>query len=323
MKKSNILIVSIFFTLVVGVLVFFVVILTNYGFLRKTPDSAEITMRRFIAICTNPQMDGWQDVKFGLENAASKHQASIEFLEKGFEEDRADASCIEMAVDSGVDGIILYANDSSFDKELEYAAENYVPVVMVINGYTHDKIFQLGSDSTLIADKMLEYVEEMDVDSSSIAIISSNQSEEYKYGQFRTKFYDSGRNVMLRTFSGPHVFDANKTVKELIASEDEVDLICCLDSTATLGVAQSIVELNKVNVISIVGSGKTDEILNMIQKGVISATVAVDYEKIGSEAIDILVNNSSKPILYDKRILSDVYVIDKSNVRSYIEVNAE
>jgi ABC-type sugar transport system substrate-binding protein len=102
-----------------------------------------------------------------------------------------------------------------------------------------------------------------------------------------------------------------------------IDLICCLDATATLGVAQSIVELNKVNVITIIGSGKTNEVLNMIRKGIVTATVAVDYEKIGTETINILARYTKKPLSYKKHILSDIYVIDKSNVRSYMEVTAE
>lgn len=318
MKKANILIISMIAALIVGVVLISGMLLINHGIFFDAKDSSEIAMNRYIAICTNPQMDGWQDVKQGLEKAAEKNQAAIEFLEKGFEESRADASCVEMAVDSGADGIILYANDGALDEELDYAAENSVPVVMVINSYNHDQIFQLGSDPMLLAEKMLEYIDEMDVENNSIAIISSNQSEEYKSGQFMMKFEKTGRNVTLHTFAGPHVFDANQTVKELIASEEEIDMICCLDATATLGVAQSIVELNKVNVISIVGCGKTDEILKMIQKGVVSATVAVDYEKIGTEAIGILMANSRKPFLYDQRIISDVYVIDPSNVRSFL-----
>ena len=323
MKKANILIVSIFAALIIGVVSIFVASLTNFGFFNKTTETNEVTMKRYMAICTNPQMDGWQDVKKGLARAAVNNNAAIEFLEEGFAEDRADASCIEMAVDSGVDGIILYANDGNFDTELDYAAENFVPVVLVINDYEHDKIFRVTSDSRLLPDTMVDYISRMHAECDDIAVITSSKSEQSKSGHFRTSLSAAGRKITMRTFPGPHIFDANKTVKELIASENDVDMICCLDATATLGVAQSIVELNKVNVIKIVGSGKTDEILNMIQKGIIDATVAVDYEKFASEAIEILVHNASKPIQYEKRVLSDVYVIDNKNVRSFVEVNVE
>lgn len=323
MKKANILIVSVFVALILCLVSIFIVSLSSFGVFQSDDDYSEVTMKRYIAICTNPQMDGWQDVRTGLEKAALKSNVAIEFLEEGFDQDRADASCIEMAVDSGADGIIIYAKDNEFNEELDYAAANSVPVVNVINEYNHDRIFQIGTNPKLIADKMADYVDEMDVESNNIAVISSDLSEQHKSGQFRIRFSNTGKKIMMRTFQGPHVFDANKTVKEIIASEDEVDMICCLDSTATLGVAQSIVELNKVNVITIVGCGKTNEILNMIEKGVVAATIAVDYEKIGSEAIDILVNHSAKPIRYEKRVLSDVYVIDQTNVRSYIEVIAE
>lgn len=323
MKKANTLIISCVLVLIVIVLAAFLVMLLSYGLPKNNEDQPDISMKRYIAICTNPQLDGWQDIKIGLQNAANANNSAIEFLEAGFENERADASCVEMAVDSGADGIIIYASDQDLSAELDYAAQKSVPVIFVVNNYDHEKIFQLSSDPALFASKMVHYVNGTGKESKNIAIISSEQVESYKTEQFRSLFESKNYNVTLKSFSGPHVFDANETVKELIASQNEIDMICCLDSTATLGVAQSIVELNKVNVITIIGSGKTDEILNMIEKGVVTATIAVDYEKIGSESINILNRYGSRPINYKKHILSDIYVIDQSNVRRFMEVTAE
>ncbi len=322
MKKANTLIISSVFLLIV-VLAVFIVLFMSYGMLDNDEEKLDISMNRYFAICTNPQLDGWQDIKIGLQNAADAHNSAIEFLEAGFEDERADASCIEMAVDSGADGIIIYASDENVDIEVDYAAQKSVPVVFVVNDYDHDKIFKLRSDPLLFATKMVDYVKGMELENKNLAIISSEQSESYKSEPFQSLFRFEGFDVTIKPFSGPHVFDATETVKELISSQNEIDMVCCLDATATLGVAQSIVELNKVSVITIIGSGKTDEILNMIQKGIITATIAVDYEKIGSEAISILSDCKNRPIEYQKRILSDIYVIDKSNVRRFMEVTAE
>lgn len=321
MKKVTTLIIS-SVLLIVVVLTIFIVIIMDFGMFKKTDETADVVMNRYFAICTNPQLDGWQDIKTGLQKASDAHKSAIEFLEAGFEDDRADASCIEMAVDSGADGIIVYGSDKTVDLELDYAADKSVPVIFVVNEYDHDRIFQLSSDPALFASKMVYYVNGIESDHKNIAIISSGQSS-YKAEQFQTLFDAKGYNTIVKSFSGPHVFDANETVKDLISSQNEIDMVCCLDATATLGVAQSIVDLNKVNVITIIGSGKTNEVLNMIRKGVVTATVALDYEKIGSEAINILSRYASKPISYKKHILSDIYVIDKSNVRSYMEVAAE
>ena len=318
MKKANILIISIAFALIVGVLIVFFAAIGSFGVFEEPQEISEYEMNRYIAVCTNPQMDGWKDMKVSLERSAAANNAAIEFLEEGFDDDRADASCIEMAVDSGVDGIVIYANDGDFDAELKYAAENSVPVVSVIDSRSHENVFEIGTDHALFAKRMVEYVDEMDVESKNVAIISSGQYETHRSEQLSELFGESGRNVVTRTFSGPHVFDANETVKALIASEEKIDMICCLDATATLGVAQAIVELNKVNVISIVGCGKSEEILNMIRKGVVAATFAVDYERIAREAI-ATINNAQKPFEYDKRMISNIYVINGSNADAYIE----
>ena len=324
MKRANPLIVSIFITLIVGVLAVFLIVLNGFGLFEKDNETeVPADTPHYIAICTDPQTDGWSEIKKGMMNQADAYGVGVEFIESGFDAENADESCIEMAVDSKVDGIAIYINDYGLHEEFEYASDSSIPVVTLVNSNSYTGLIKISADTVHLSNVMTEYINSSEMEFSDIGIISSGNTNTVRIASFMNEMSPNAKNIEVRSFTGPYVFDAGESVKELISENPDIDLICCMDATATLGVAQSIVDLNKVNNIKIVGSGKSEEILQMIRKGVVTATVAIDYENVGSQAINELYAANPYFSKDGKKVPADIFIIDKNNVSSFLEDDAE
>ena len=314
MKKNNVWILGIFAVLVAGIITLFAVVLAGFGLFDGVREGGGADTPQYIAICINPQADGWQDIKAGMQQASAELGVAVEFIEHGFEQDRADASCIEMAVDSGAEGIAIYAQDRDLDEALEYAAKRGVAVAVLVNRYTgEESVIQIGEDAENIAGTMAEYIGGMSESALNAGLISDAQADDVRVGIFSEKISSITGGVKTAKRTGYYVFDAGESAKQLLSANSEINLICCMDANTTLGVAQSIVELNKVNSVSIVGSGISSEILNLIEKGVISATVSMDYKKIGEDAVKELFKQNGRIYKTASEISADVFIIDADN----------
>jgi ribose transport system substrate-binding protein len=91
----------------------------------------------------------------------------------------------------------------------------------------------------------------------------------------------------LKTDTNPQ--SAEQVIYQLVRTMADTTTVIFTDSEDTLAGTQVIVDLNLVGKIRIVGFGNSPEILEYIRKGIISATIVVDPEQIGYQAIMALV----------------------------------
>ncbi len=320
MKKTNSLIIGLLAVLISMIVIVFAITFFALGLFGGQNENGDIGMSRYIAICTNPQAEGWSEIKNGMLYAAEEHGVSVEFIETGFIKDREDASCIEMAVDSGVQGIAVYFQHGDADEELKYAEEKSIPVIAIVGKYDGEKeISCISASSSRLAHATADYIGEMDTSSLRIGIIKNYSFVESWDGLF-AGFAAEFLRFPIKTSSGTgsYVFDAGETTRLLLQEDPSINLICCTDANTTLGAAQSIVDLNKVNDVHIMGSGSSAEILGFIEKRIITASLVVDYEKIGKSAIDELVRRNDVPYSTVRNIEADIFMIDDSNVAYHI-----
>ena len=105
--------------------------------------------------------------------------------------------------------------------------------------------------------------------------------------------------------------------KLLVTEEEHPDILICLSETDTRRAYEAVVDYIKVGEVRILGYYQSEGILDAIQKKIISSTVVVDGEQLGSFCVQALTEyretgyvNGYFPI--------DTYVIDENNVGQYL-----
>ncbi len=294
------------------------VLFSSSGLFDGSKENENKYTARFIAVCTDTTSDGWGEIKRGLLAEAESQYAAVEYIEEGFENSRAVASAIEAAVDARADGIVVYSDGSDIDAEIEYAKNMKVPIATIVNTYSGDEdLTEISVEAEQFALLMTEYIKEHYPSPVKIGIVSGGSTDNERLEFLSAMLSDAGMTFKTAVATGAYSFDAGETVKRLISNDPDISIICCTDANVTLGAAQSVVELNKVNSVKIMGSGRSEEIISFINKGVIVGTVAVDYESIGRRSINELVRQRNAFYSEVKNISADIFIIDSQNADAF------
>ena len=101
------------------------------------------------------------------------------------------------------------------------------------------------------------------------------------------------------------------------------------DAAVALGISKStlinyehgktVPDWNMVNKLHIVGTGDSENVLSMVEKGIISATIVTDYERIGSKAIETLYDAYRDESGIYEPVDKCLYVVTQETLDTYVK----
>jgi len=94
-----------------------------------------------------------------------------------------------------------------------------------------------------------------------------------------------GAKVTALTRARPGTLAGEEAASSMLGSDPSINAIFCANSRDTMGVAQVVVDLNRVGSVLVIGADETPEILRYIEKGVVAASIVRDSNWIGREAV--------------------------------------
>jgi ribose transport system substrate-binding protein len=232
----------------------------------------------------------------GAERAAAEISAGISLhsIDPALNE-------LEMASYTGVDGVIVcpYLDDALARRQLEKLDERKIPAVLINHNIPNDKPwpfigtnnFDLGRRIGLISRNLSGepvrpavvysskapgiYAERELVEMGIAAALGGKLSGPVR--SFRTSLNPLDAEALLyRLFMPPE--DGEFAVNTLIFT----------DPADTAAAAQTLVDMNLVGSIQIIGFGSSPVVLESIRKGIIHCSVAINSERIGYEAVKSL-----------------------------------
>ncbi|MCR5421705.1 MAG: substrate-binding domain-containing protein [Lachnospiraceae bacterium] len=255
--------------------------------------------------------------------------------------DYSEAEHMNMAISSGVDGIIYEADESvEATVQINKAIAAGIPVVTVRadapasarRSFVGVSYYNLGMEyGKLIIEACEDTVNKISEDNEILVLVLTDKN-----------LQDTSQNVVVTALKetvqknndiGAEIkvdvadvensgdFTAEESIRDLFHGRDLPEIIVCLNETNTSIVYQTIVERNKVGETVIFGYDDSPSILDAIRKEVIRATITVNRQQMGKDCVDAL----NEYIEY-KRV-SDYYgvdynIINKDNVGSYAESEA-
>ncbi len=318
-----------------AILILMVLICLTSGFLfwiQREEASIFISKPRFhfYFIAQNSVDPFWKEVRYGMEAAAKENKVVVEFNAPRFNSPQEELRFLDIAVTSGVDGIITHVSSGSdFTELIDKARGRGIPVVTIENDDKNsDRNSFVGTNSFQLGKAAAELMIRATGGRARIAVIVSNDlepdstSQNLKMNGFLSTIKDFPEMKVVKTYTSKMgILSAEEITQTIISGTDNINAIFTTSSVDTIGSAQLIVDRNKVGSIAIVGYGDTEDILRYISKDIIFGTVMSDPYKMGFESLKALIDIKEKNNV-STFIDTGVKVITKSNADEYEKKSA-
>lgn len=278
----------------------------------------------------------WNSIYEGARKEGEEScNAYVEYLGKNLTADYTVQEKLRIAIDAGVDGIILNGGSSGeTDKLLEEAVNKGIPVVTALDdsAYNLRKCF-VGVNNYILGQEYSrlcwEILSENPRDSRVAVLMDSSTTGTGKntlfWGMKETldeKLQETGWEYEIKvqaiSIDSSNAFVTEEAIRKLLVTEEEhPDILICLSETDTRRAYEAVVDYIKVGEVHILGYYKSETVLEAIQKKIISSTVVVNGEQLGSLCVKALKEyretgyvNGYFPI--------ETYIIDENNVALYL-----
>lgn len=201
---------------------------------------------------------------------------------------------LRMASWSGVDGVIVCPDldDTIVSRNLEKLRADKIPVVLANHNIPADQPWPFVGTNNFDFGKKAGAVARPSVPGGvRLAVVYSDKNPAiYAERELVEMGISSALGnrmtssiASLKTDTNPRA--AEETVYQLVRSRPDVTAILFTDSTDTLAGTQTLIDLNLVGRIQIIGFGSDPEILSYIKKGIISASIVISPELVGYRAV--------------------------------------
>lgn len=268
----------------------------------------------------------------GVIKAGKEHDIYIDMLGEHFPGDYSREDLMRIAIASGVDGIIVTADESpELSNLINEASDSGIPVVTLygdntqsnrcsfvgVGGYNMGKeygeqVLSLVRERPELTSVNVAVLVNANALDSAQNIICSGIQETFD----KTERIGNKIEMTLVSVDATNPFSAEEAIRDIFMEETIPDVIICLNELHTICVYQAVVDYNKVGEVAILGYYDSETIIKGIERGVIKATIAVDAEQMGNYCVDAL-REYNEFGYTSQYFTTDITLIDKKNVSAY------
>jgi ribose transport system substrate-binding protein len=225
----------------------------------------------------------------GAERAAAELNAAISIHSID-----PDAYELEMASYTGVDGVIVcpYLDDGLARRQLEKLGKRRIPVVLINHNVPHDQPWPfIGTNNFDVGRRIGIAAGNINDGPIRLAVVYSDKAPGI-YGE--RELVEMGITAALgERLTGPiaelktnlNPLDAEELLYRLFLTSPDINTIVFTDSNDTIAAAQTLIDMNLVGRVQVIGFGNDPGIKENIRKGVIAGSVIINPDKIGYEAV--------------------------------------
>ncbi len=321
-----------------GLLIFFFI---SYTRTINTSEKDVKYDKYYVMITDDSESSFWQSVYEQAYSFGKEQGAYVEMLSSNLSKDYSAKDLLEIATFSGVDGIIVEADESEETRDLiNKAVSAGIPVVTLLSDSSNSERlsfigvgnYYLGREygnqiikmakEKLFSGNRIKVVILVDANSedSGKNVLSAAIQETVENEDSDSKSRHKPIDVSFFSLDTTNSFSVEESVRHLFISETSSlpSIIVCLSEIATTSTYQAVVDYNTVGLVNILGYYDSDSILKGIERGVIYSTISTDTAQLGQFCIDAFseyyeFGNTSQ------YFLADITVIDSENVAKYMK----
>ncbi len=307
-----------------------------------TLDTTKQYEHYFAMITSDSNSSFWKSVLAGAKQEAEETGNYLEVIGADLGDQYTEQEKMRIAIESGVDGIIVEADDSTSMRDLiNEASDAGIPVVTAFGdcagsirkSYVGINSFNLGREYgrqvNEIADNVFLTEKSKNGDIPGLRVLVL----------FNQKADDSGQNIVFsgiqeavmtqskyadritleaKAINADGPFAAEESIRNVFMTESTTpDIIICLNELNTTCVYQTVVDRNLVGKINIIGYYNSQTILKGVERNVIYSTISVDTEQMGSLCVEAL-NEYIGSGYVSEYYSVDTNLITADNVKEYL-----
>ncbi|TXK78391.1 substrate-binding domain-containing protein [Paenibacillus sp. N3.4] len=264
--------------------------------------------------------DYWKTVKMGAEVAAKEFDVTLDFRAPGDEADvKGQIALMEQSIQIKPDAIVLAANDYKDLAEVVMEASNFNIPVITIDSEVESKQTKsfIGANNYEAGQLAGKQLIKLVGSNSQIAIVS------FKQGERNTELREQGLLDEIAHYPEMKVLDkvysltnrelAEKLTYDILQKNLSLDGIVALSEISSIGVATAIQNMNLTGKVKIITFDSTSEELELLQEGVIQATIIQNPFSIGYLGIKNAVEAASGKKIAS-RVDTGIKAIDLDNM---------
>ena len=237
----------------------------------------------------------WLAAKKGADDAAAEIGATVNWVgPSDIDMDEQVRQC-ELAIVENVDGIICCPLSPVIFESVyaEAQAEGIVIINTAVDTPEDTRTAYIGTDYVNFGEQAARNLAEKMGGKGEVACLvtsldSENQMAEMEAGKaLLEREYPDVKIVVVETSNSNTAQAADKT-SAILDAYPELDAIWTLESTSPLGVAQTLQERDMLDQIIVLGIDDTEDVLDLIDQGMIWGTMTQDFYKMGYESVKMI-----------------------------------
>ena len=237
----------------------------------------------------------WLAAKQGADDAAAEIGATVNWVgPSDIDMDEQVRQC-ELAIVEGVDGIICCPLSPVIFETVyaEALAEGIAVINTAVDTSEGTRTAYIGTDYVNFGEQAARNLAEKLGGEGEVACLvtsldSENQMAEMEAGKaLLEREYPNVKIVVVETSNSNTAQAADKT-SAILDAYPELDAVWTLESTSPLGVAQTLQERGMLDQIVVLGIDDTEDVLDLIDQGMIWGTMTQDFYKMGYESVKMI-----------------------------------
>lgn len=284
-------------------------------------------MYRFMVILDGSDTSYAKEFEEGVAKAAGDYKVAYEIWKfDGGDKEESIIKQFDIAIESGVDGIVLQAfSDGRFDELLAKSNAREIPVVTVNKDIvSQEKVTFISYNDYAIGNRigalLADFFEVEDIHEGTIVIMQDNLDDgKYLGSGIQQKISDSFEVIPeINEDTGDNALSAEGQTGQILRKYDKLVAIITSNGDETLGVIQALINRNRINDIAVIGNDDNPEILEFIRRETIPATIVTDNERLGYDGIVNLVEHNNGQFVSQYKDIR-VNIVDGDNVHLYLD----
>jgi ribose transport system substrate-binding protein len=264
----------------------------------------------------------WNQIENGIINECDSNNVAIEVLDVSNTTLLTEKEILEMAIVSRPDGIIMSGyNSENMEGTLEKAKENNIPVVFINDdGINSLRSAYIGPNDYRIGQKAIqEVIKNLNQEAKILIVDEYNSQNRNLLIDGMISEINSNENIKLVMIAtSENRFELENDLRKILANNSEINLVIGTNIYYGSAIAKVIVKMNRVGEIKIIAFDNSNETMNYIKKGIITATLFTDGYKIGIEAVDTLLKVNEDDFNLDVYYIPTT-IINDNNIDIYLD----
>lgn len=319
-KRNSIIIVLLFLLLILN----FFINKQLAGVQEQLEGGSTNYTAHYVLVVENFNDPFWQNVYEAAKAEGKKEGIYVELLGEALDSVYTVNERLKMAIYAKVDGILVEPVDEESELLMEEAMKKGIPVVTLLSDSTKGmRNSFIGVNSSKLGKIYGEQIKNLNGDITKVMLLVNQLAENTSQNMIslgiKESLEETGAVVEVKRLDRQNAFSSEEVIRSIVLRKTgRPDVLVCLSAEDTLCAYQALVDYNQVGTIRIIGYYDSKEILEAIQKGVISATIAINDVEMGEQAIRALVA-VQKTGQVNAYFTVSTEMISGENVEDYLE----